>query len=77
MFVAVGMKPNTNMVPDEIKKDEAEPLISFADSLPHAAHLFCGSDKLSCILLQETEMCIRDRAGALHTGQTSGAASPS
>ena len=42
VFVAVGMKPNTNMVPDEIKKDEAGYIVADENCVTNVTGIFAA-----------------------------------
>ena len=52
VFVAVGMKPNTNMVPDEIKKDEAGYIVADENCVTNVTGIFAAGDVRTKMLRQ-------------------------
>ena len=70
VFVAVGMKPNTNMVPDEIKKDEAGYIVADENCVTNVTGIFAAGD-VRTKMLRQIITAAADGANAVESVQHS------
>ena len=68
VFVAVGMKPNTNMVPVEIKKDEAGYIVADENCVTNVTGIFAAGD-VRTKMLRQSITAAADGANAVESVQ--------
>ena len=70
VFVAVGMHPNTGMIPDEIQKDEAGYIAAGENCVTNITGIFAAGD-VRTKMLRQIVTAVADGANAVESVQQS------